>query len=478
MVVFGGLIYAYIRVFTSWTGRKSRAQQEQSRKTARVRQDIARLLSRKSEVRKQLEPYQETTDSQPKILERPESLIWHERARQLWQLRNRGYRFDGEYDPAHQCWLGEEKHTGALAVLACYPQTPQDLSPLADYARRVASNQGRTEIELIVAAKQNDPAPRGPPEDEDYRLRYTSEAELLADLVDFSNYFDDICDRVERARLMDSSLTLKDTYTPSGYRSEDEAQDRELILEDFIHDWLGNDTEPQLPLLGGYGQGKSTASLMLCYRLIERLDQHPDVRGPILIKLRGKNLRSLTPEELLATWTHHYGIKTQALLHLHRAGRLLLIFEGFDEIDQRGNTETRISHFRSLWGPNYPEAKLVVTGRPNFFLDSTEFRHALGGKEQTRTLYLKPFDLDRIAHSLRALDPATRWPASPPTWQPKTYPTRRTPVARGGGPVGHWDPRCGVTECGCGGERRFPCAARNVSGSLAFGVGSAVFLVA
>jgi len=147
---------------------------------------------------------------------------------------------------------------------------------------------------------------------------------------------------------------------------------------------------------------------MLCYRLIERLDRHPDVRGPILIELRGKNLRSLTPEEFLATRTHHYGIEIQTLLHLHRAGRLLLVFEGFDEIDQRGDTETRISHFRSLWGLNYPEAGLIVTGHPNFFLDSTEFRHTLDDKEQTRTLYLEPFDLDQIAHSLRALDPATR----------------------------------------------------------------------
>jgi len=104
--------------------------------------------------------------------------------------------------------------------------------------------------------------------------------------------------------------------------------------------------------LGEYGQGKSTSSLLLCYHLIAQLAEQPDTRIPILIELRGKNPHTLTSEELLATWAHHYDISIQALLHLHMAGRLLLIFEGFDEIDLSGDTEARISHFRTLWRLN------------------------------------------------------------------------------------------------------------------------------
>lgn len=169
-----------------------------------------------------------------------------------------------------------------------------------------------------------------------------------------------------------------------------------------------NNTERQLALLGEYGQGKSTASLLLCYHLIRQLTEHPDTRIPILIELRGKNLRSLTSEDLLSTWAGHYGIDPRALLHLHMAGRLLLIFEGFDEIDLSGDTEARISHFRTLWQLNYRQAKIIVTGRPNFFLDSRELRRALGNTEQTHTLHLAPFNRDQIAHSLRKADQSTR----------------------------------------------------------------------
>jgi len=204
-------------------------------------------------------------------------------------------------------------------------------------------------------------------------------------------------------------LTLQKTYTPSLYRLEKDDEIQDQTLETFIQDWLLDDnTERQLALLGEYGQGKSTASLLLCYHLIEQRDEHPDVRIPVLIELRGKNLRTLTPEELLATWAYRYRIDAQALLHLHMAGRLLLIFEGFDEIDLSGGTEARIGHFRTLWRLNYRGTKIMVTGRPNFFLDSRELRRALGNAEQTHTLYLAPFNLGQIAESLRKADETTR----------------------------------------------------------------------
>ncbi|WP_133510563.1 NACHT domain-containing protein [Candidatus Thiosymbion oneisti] len=409
VLLFGSLVYAYVRVFTAWTGRKSLAQheQEQNREAASVLRDIKLLLSPRPEARQRRAPYQGAAEPDPDLLERPESLVWHERARQLWLLRNRSYRFEGEYDPAHNCWLGEEKHTGALAVLACYHQAPQDLSELVDYARKVADNQGRAGIELIVALKDQAPAPEET--FADCSLTYTSEAALLVDSVDFSNYFEDIRYRVERARLTDSDLTLQDVYTPSSYRLESEKNKiRDQTLEAFIHDWLQANTQRQLALLGEYGQGKSTASLLLCYHLIKQAETGADVRIPVLIELRGKNLRTLTPEELLATWAYHYDISVQALLHLHLAGRLLLIFDGFDEMDLSGDTEARINHFRTLWRLNYPEAKIIVTGRPNFFLGSKEFRRALGNAEQTHTLYLAPFNLDQIADSLRKADASTR----------------------------------------------------------------------
>jgi len=57
--------------------------------------DIKRLLSRRPEDREQRAIYQGAAEPAPDLLERPKSLVWHERARQLWPLRHRGYGFDG-----------------------------------------------------------------------------------------------------------------------------------------------------------------------------------------------------------------------------------------------------------------------------------------------------------------------------------------------------------------------------------------------
>jgi len=406
--VFASLVYAYLQVFKHWKGRWSRAQYEQKQngEAASVLKDILLVMRRD----KTLLAHHEGDDQARGTLKAPKSLPWHERARQLWLLKNRWYLFNDEdgYDPARKCWMGKEKKTGALAFLACYGDAPSDreIRELAQYARKVADAKNQKEVELIIATK-NDGARRGKPSHGD-AIRYISESELLEDLVDFSDYFDDIRNRVERDKLMDSDLTLRDMYTPSSFRFEEDKEPPKNNLEEFVFDWLRKNTRRQLSVLGEYGQGKSAASLLISHHLIQRFKIDSDTRIPILIELRGKTLRTLPPEELLATWAYRYRMDAQALWHLHMAGRLLLIFEGFDEIDLSGDTESRIGHFKSLWRFNFENSKIIITGRPNFFLDSKELKRALGNDEQTRILNIEPFSVEQIENSLRGADAQIR----------------------------------------------------------------------
>lgn len=404
------LVTAYITVFKNWNGQKSLAQheQEQNRDHASILRDIRLLLDTTPDAKEKLKPYYAEADKHNTLLDRPETLTWHERAKQLWCLRNRSYLFGSEYDPAHKCWIGEEKHTGALVLLACPQHIPDAtaLSSWLNYAHKVAGHQEKKTIELIITHKEGEP--NATEQYSDYSVTYTNEAALLLELIDFSDYFSDIKYRVEREKLPESHLTLQDTYTPSLYRVANEAEPQSESLEAYIQRWLQDNSSKQLAVLGEYGQGKSTISLLLSYHLIKQYNLDTRTRIPILIELRGKTLRTLPPEELLAIWAYRYGINVKALLHLHMAGRLLLIFEGFDEIDLSGDTEARISHFHSLWKLNYQESKLIITGRPNFFLDSKELTRALGEEDQTHTLYLQPFNIEQIENSLRSADTTVR----------------------------------------------------------------------
>ncbi|MFK5969858.1 MAG: hypothetical protein QM487_07035 [Candidatus Marithrix sp.] len=74
----------------------------------------------------------------------------------------------------------------------------------------------------------------------------------------------------------------------------------------------------------------------------------------------------------------------------------------------------RLSHFRTLWQFCYPKSKIIITGRPNFFLDDIDRKAALGIQEPSlerpycEALHLSPFGIDKIEKSLRAADIKTR----------------------------------------------------------------------
>jgi hypothetical protein len=136
-------------------------------------------------------------------------------------------------------------------------------------------------------------------------------------------------------------------------------------------------------------------------------------RIPILFELRGKSPANLSPAELLGAWAQQYRIQALALIKLLAAGRLILIFEGFDEMGNISNAESRIEQFRALWRFSYPNAKLLFTGRANLFFEEKEVEVVFpaqrdGPRPSCKIFRLNPFSVDQIRSSLRWVDNSTR----------------------------------------------------------------------
>lgn len=162
--------------------------------------------------------------------------------------------------------------------------------------------------------------------------------------------------------------------------------------------------------MGEYGQGKSVLALKIAHRLL-----HGAERVPILITLGDRSPRTQTKLEILADWAAAYDINPKALLLLHEVGRLLLIFDGFDEMDLVGDATLRLDHFRTLWEFSRDRhSKSLITGRPNFFLDQLERETSLNVRpasmevSYTVPIYLRPFNVAQIARALRAFDEGVR----------------------------------------------------------------------
>jgi len=201
------------------------------------------------------------------------------------------------------------------------------------------------------------------------------------------------------------------TYTSPAQQTISDSSTNTSVedIEAYVSDWVREKGIRHLAVLGEYGQGKSVLALKIAHRLL--FEDVSSERIPILITLGGRSPRNQKKLGLLADWAAAYDINPKALLTLHEAGRLLLIFDGFDEMDLVGEASLRLEHFRSLWEFSAERnAKIMITGRPNFFLDQVERERSLNIRAKslevpyTEAVYLQHLDITRIKKALRNFD--------------------------------------------------------------------------
>ncbi len=338
---------------------------------------------------------------------------WRINALEILQLLNHQYKVDTvkSWYSDHDCYLCTYGSEDDCTAILCCEEKP-DQATILQLLQFVTFRDGNYDQLLILIEQGN--VPQHQERMGAAQVVYRYKAEMLDALVDFKLYFKDLKTRFTKEEIyLGSRKTLQDIYTPLSARPI--ANHTQLIpnVEHCILDWAKSDDSPQhFAIFGEYGQGKSVLSLHLCLAL----SQQANTRVPILIELRGKSPRTMNPEELLFIWASQYGIPTASLLKLHQEGRLVLIFEGFDEMDLAGDRNTRLDHFRQLWKfAQAPQAKLLFTGRPNFFMDDLEQRQALGILDYPSTslpyceaFHLQRFTPEQLLASLRDVEYSVR----------------------------------------------------------------------
>ena len=333
------------QIHQGWDGKKSTKQYEKEQSnqdSSFINEGIGELL-RILRRQKSLEVYVDEKLNQADIAIKPASdfisKAWRDQACELIRLSSSAYAFDQQtsWRDSQNCWVGENVDTKKLVVL--YPVQSQlseiRLQELDDKAHNIADIEKTQLGETIVIFKNE--SDRIATRDNFKSIRFETEKSLLDNLVYFRDYYNEITKRVAKQKLPEANWTLNNVYVSSAYISSDNQKSTQTI-EEYLQQWLNESSKKQIALLGEYGQGKSSAALMFVYHVIDLAKQNR-VRIPILIELRGKSPRNLTPLEILASWASQYRIDPQALLRLHIAGRLLIIFEGFDEMALIGNFE-------------------------------------------------------------------------------------------------------------------------------------------
>ncbi|MGK7897771.1 MAG: NACHT domain-containing protein [Xenococcus sp. (in: cyanobacteria)] len=160
--------------------------------------------------------------------------------------------------------------------------------------------------------------------------------------------------------------------------------------------WLADDSKEHLSVLGEFGTGKTWfafhyAWITLQKYLATKAKGIERPRLPLVIPLRDY-AKAVTVEYLFSEFffrIHKIPLPSySAFEQLNRMGKLLLIFDGFDEMAARIDKQAMINNFWELARVIVPGAKAILTCRTEHFPEDKEERKLLNAELKTATSIL------------------------------------------------------------------------------------------
>lgn len=419
------ILFAYfnftINIHKNWSGGKSVEEIENSfgnRDTYLFQESLQFVTNHSSRILGQEERHESENAVQYECME-IENVVWHIQAAELLKLKDAQYKIDiaKNWYSQENCYIAKYGSNDQIVAILCSNKTIADakISAFMKFVR--AQTKEKDNIRYIWAIQDN--VDIETKQVDGNTIEIVTEGKLIETLVDFDDYKHDIERRFAEKEIYEGyGLTLRDIYVEpkcTVYDVEKKKKENIESVEQYVADWLNDNSQhKQLALLGDYGQGKSVLSLRLAYQILT--GKIKSERIPIIIELRGRYIKQYSDtREILYSWANRFNIPPKALLKLHYAGKLLLIFEGFDELDLIGGEEIRKEHFRKLWEYSIPQSKIIITGRPNYFMDDKEMMTLLRLSQQRadsskycETIRLEPFQREQIIAAMRSLKPSVQ----------------------------------------------------------------------
>lgn len=201
------------------------------------------------------------------------------------------------------------------------------------------------------------------------RLRSFIEFQGLLDLRDFV--------AAQTTRLRADPYYPPDLYVPQRFR-ELVGSDRSVhtdLVEELMR-LVAIDDGRFVLVLGDFGRGKTFALRQVASRIPT---EHPNLI-PIFIELRkldkAHSVAGLVAAHLADFGEEHIDLK--AFNYMLRQGRVVLLFDGFDELAARVTYERAADHLETLLAAAEGKAKIVVCSRTQHFKTDAQVLTALG----------------------------------------------------------------------------------------------------
>jgi predicted NACHT family NTPase len=266
---------------------------------------------------------------------------------------------------------------------------------------RSSVEQQRTDEGWLVTARRIARAARDEVEKEENRHLgcYTFD-ELIDQDADFGDYLDWLEAEIIRRKIDTKYVPLActkeeidpDTKQRIGISRYDE---RDGWIDGYIDMWLDDPAKEHISILGEFGTGKTWFAFHYAWVALQRYKdaQRRGVerpRLPLVITLRDC-AKAINVENVLAGFfftQHNIRLNSEVFDQLNRMGKLLLIFDGFDEMAAKVDRQQMINNFWELAKVVVPGAKVILTCRTEHFPEAKEGRALLNAELQASTKQL------------------------------------------------------------------------------------------
>lgn len=304
-------------------------------------------------------------------------------------------RVEGRADrpPYIRITYREEGFEKQVRIGACVGEF--DTPEVDAFVARVHAAESDPDAELVCLGSVPDARVRDHARRNGVRLRTFIEFQGLIDLREYV--------AAQTERLQRDLVYPPAQYVPQRFRDLTGAS-REIEdgLVDHLMDLLRHDDGRFLLLLGDFGRGKTFALRELARRVPREL---PNL-VPIFIELRLLD-KALPIDGLVAAHLAGHGVEVidlRAINYMLAQGRIVLIFDGFDELATRVSYDRAADHLDTLLAAAKDRAKIVVASRTQHFQNHQQVRTAMGERvgllPRRRILAVEDFSRDQIRDHL------------------------------------------------------------------------------
>ncbi len=250
------------------------------------------------------------------------------------------------------------------------PLTPIEVAVLADELASPEQGYLVAEARVLESARQIAEATGG-------RVRVFTLNDFYHELLDFRTYAQRLVDDYEKSNLARVYVDLGIVSYTYSVHGELVSEDHAKPLDDYLDDWLQErEGRNHISILGDYGTGKTSFCQQYAAKQARRWLKNPSrERLPILISLREytntPQIEGLIINALINGCGIH-GATFDAFNQYNSNGKLLLLFDGFDEMVDLMGVHRATKSFWELARVAVPGSKVILTTRANYFRNHRE----------------------------------------------------------------------------------------------------------